>query len=132
MDNILQKIARQLNQYDEASLMSLWEKYAAQVAEFEPTARWEEAALILSMIQAVHWKNQLFNTEFANCQQPVQQGPDNELKNELAAFFSAGQKRREARPGPAEGAAKTSGNVGKGKKSCKVLAFRTRDLREPE
>ena len=61
MEPVLRKLARQLNAYDEASLMALWEKYASEVEEFEPTERWEEAALIFSMIQAVRWKNQLFN-----------------------------------------------------------------------
>ncbi|WP_461209844.1 hypothetical protein [Desulfocurvus sp. DL9XJH121] len=61
MERALEKIARQLLAFDEASLTSLWEKYAAIVQNFEPTKRWEEAATIFGLIQGVRWKNQLFN-----------------------------------------------------------------------
>ncbi|MDR2696634.1 MAG: hypothetical protein LBC79_09695, partial [Deltaproteobacteria bacterium] len=61
MEQMLLRIARQLDALDESSLMALWEKYAAVVAHFEPSRRWEEAALVLSFIQAKRWKNQLFN-----------------------------------------------------------------------
>ena len=44
-----------------ASLLALWDKYAVIVSHFEPTKRWEEAALVFSFIQAKRWKNQLFN-----------------------------------------------------------------------
>lgn len=65
MEELLIKMARQLDNIDEASLQSLWEKYAKIVNSFEPTKRWEEAVLILSFIQAKTWKNQLFNTQWA-------------------------------------------------------------------
>lgn len=65
MEQLLLKMARQIDGLDEASLLSLWEKYATLVARFEPTKRWEEAALVLSIIQAKHWKNQLFNHNWA-------------------------------------------------------------------
>ncbi len=61
MQRMLEKMAARLNEYDEASLMSLWETYAERVYEFEPGRRWEEATLCLCLIQAVRWKNQLFN-----------------------------------------------------------------------
>lgn len=61
MQRMLEKMAAKLNEYDEASLMSLWETYARRVDDFEPGKRWEEAALCLCLIQAVRWKNQLFN-----------------------------------------------------------------------
>jgi len=61
VEKALERMARQLMGYDEASLASLWEKYAARVQHFEPTRKWEEAALILAMIQSMRWKNQLFN-----------------------------------------------------------------------
>ncbi len=72
MEALLNKLARQLDSLDEASLSALWGKYADIVADFEPTKRWEEAALVFSLIQAKRWKNQLFNhhwrkqTEFIN------------------------------------------------------------------
>ena len=65
MQRVLEKMARKLDEYDEASLMQLWQHYAVKVQEFEPTKRWEEAALALCLIQAVHWKNQLFNYHLA-------------------------------------------------------------------
>jgi len=61
VEKILQQLAKKLNEFDEASLMSLWERYAEEVQRFEPSKRWEEAALIFSFIQAVRFKNQLFN-----------------------------------------------------------------------
>ncbi len=63
MEELLKKLAKQLIAIDEASLTSLWNKYYRMVMRFEPTKKWEEAVLILCMIQAVKWKNQLFNTK---------------------------------------------------------------------
>ena len=65
MEQLLIKMARQLDALDEASLSGLWDKYAHFVNNFEPTQRWQEAVLILSFIQAKRWKNQLFNTKWA-------------------------------------------------------------------
>jgi hypothetical protein len=65
MQRVLEKMAKQLNAYDEASLMQLWQQYALRVNNFEPTRRWEEAAIALCLIQAVHWKNHLFNYHLA-------------------------------------------------------------------
>lgn len=61
MEKLLEKIARQLDSIDEASLMALWSKYATITSRFEPTKRWEESCLIFSLIQAKHFKNQLWN-----------------------------------------------------------------------
>jgi hypothetical protein len=61
VERMLQKIAKQLCGFDEASLMELWERYARKVARFEPSREWEEAAIILTLIQGMRWKNQLFN-----------------------------------------------------------------------
>jgi hypothetical protein len=65
MQRVLEKMAKQLNAYDEASLMQLWQQFAMRVNSFEPTRRWEEAAIALCLIQAVHWKNHLFNYHLA-------------------------------------------------------------------
>ena len=70
MEQLLLKLARQLDAMDEASLMSLWDKYAAIVSRFEPTRRWEEAALVFSLIQGKRWKNQLFNQQWAQQARP--------------------------------------------------------------
>lgn len=79
MEQLLLKMARQLDSLDEASLLALWEKYAVIVSHFEPTKRWEEAALVLSFIQAKRWKNQLFNYSWSAQvhpdAQPVPQPP---------------------------------------------------------
>ncbi len=61
MEKELRKLADELNNLDEASLISLWDKYYERVQTFTPSQEWEEDILILSMIQAVRWKNQLFN-----------------------------------------------------------------------
>lgn len=74
MEKLLVRLARQLDAIDEASLMSLWSKYATAVSRFEPTQRWEEAALIFSLIQAKRWKNQLFNYHWAQQSRPAESG----------------------------------------------------------
>ena len=70
MEKMLLRLARQLDGIDEASLMALWSKYATTVSRFEPTKAWEEAALVFSLIQAKHWKNQLFNISGPGRQKP--------------------------------------------------------------
>ncbi|CCH50360.1 hypothetical protein [Pseudodesulfovibrio piezophilus] len=70
LEKALLKLARQINAYDEASLMSLWDKYAEKVANFEPTKRWEESVLIFNLIQSTRMKNQLFNYNWAQSRMP--------------------------------------------------------------
>ncbi|NMC50197.1 MAG: hypothetical protein GYA47_12350 [Desulfovibrio sp.] len=65
MEKVLLRMARQLAAFDEASLMSLWQTYAERVSRFEPSRRWEEAVLVLGMIQGMRFKNQLFNHHWA-------------------------------------------------------------------
>ena len=65
IEKALLKLVRQLNAYDEASLMSLWEKYAERVGCFEPTTRWEESVLMFHFLQSLRLKNQLFNYNWA-------------------------------------------------------------------
>ena len=74
MERMLEKLAKQLNSFDEASILSLWGSFAARVERFEPTQRWEEAALCLCLCQAVRWKNQLFNHHFAASLDPSSAG----------------------------------------------------------
>lgn len=61
MENALKKLAKQLDVYDEASLTAMWDRLAERVGNFEPTKEWEINVLMLGMIQALRWKNQLFN-----------------------------------------------------------------------
>ncbi|WP_319584319.1 hypothetical protein [uncultured Pseudodesulfovibrio sp.] len=82
MEKALLKLARQINAYDEASLMSLWEKYAEKVRHFEPTKRWEESVLVFNLIQSTRLKNQLFNYNWAQSRQPGE-GP---VELDLAAL----------------------------------------------
>ncbi|MBI9078982.1 MAG: hypothetical protein JEY79_04485 [Pseudodesulfovibrio sp.] len=70
IEKALLKLARQINGYDEASLMSLWEKYAEKVRHFEPTKRWEESVLVFNLIQSTRLKNQLFNYNWAQSRMP--------------------------------------------------------------
>ena len=63
MERLLLKIARQLNGLDEASLMALWPQYLERVHDFDGSQDWEEAAIVLSLLQAVRNKNQLFNVK---------------------------------------------------------------------
>lgn len=114
-------MAHQLNRYDEASLMSLWEFYAAQVADFEPSERWQEAVICLCMIQSVYWKNQLFNKELASSLRRGM-GEDDEMKGVLSGIadrFAIKPKK------PAE--TTESKTPISNKKRSKVLVFRKRD-----
>ncbi len=86
MEQFLLKLARQLEALDEASLMALWADYANKVSHFEPTKRWEEAALILSLIQAKRWKNQLFNYQWASQVRPQHADAPNDFDFNLEKF----------------------------------------------
>jgi hypothetical protein len=120
MEHMLLRLARQLDALDESSLMGLWEKYAAIVAHFEPSRRWEEAALALSFIQSKRWKNQLFNYHWARQLQLSQQiqaeGQTSSPEGAAGAGFSL----------DAPVASKIASNTGAEgeKKRCQVLRFR--------
>ncbi|MFT4302509.1 MAG: hypothetical protein QM579_12235 [Desulfovibrio sp.] len=105
MEKLLARLAQQLDTIDEASLMSLWSKYATTTSRFEPTKRWEEATLIFSLIQAKRWKNQLFNFHWSR-QSQGQEGLDPQLPN-LAPDFALETPQE---PAPAQ--------------RCRVLEFR--------
>ena len=107
MEKLLTRLARQLDTLDEASLMSLWRKYATIASRFEPTQRWEEAVLVFSMIQAKRYKNQLFNYYWAQQAQPHEDGPA-PAAQPLAPGFDLMQGQAEA-PAPHR---------------CRVLSFR--------
>ncbi|MFO7727743.1 MAG: hypothetical protein R6X11_05395 [Desulfonatronovibrio sp.] len=100
MEKVLKKLADQLNSLDEASLINLWDKYYERVQKFTPSREWEEDILILSLIQSVRWKNQLFN----HCM--THQAPD-----------KPGEESSSIRPSTGE----------KVKKNAKVLDFRPRE-----
>lgn len=102
MEKMLLKLARQLDELDEASLMALWSKYATQTSRFEPTRRWEEACLVFSLIQAKRWKNQLFNYSW---KQYTATAPKVSQKPETAKFSLEPETTTPA------------------KNSCKILSF---------
>ena len=129
MEKVLLKLARQLNQYDEASLTALWENYAARVEDFEPSERWEEAALILCMIQGVHWKNQLFNTRLAASARRSSGEEDKNLRVGLASIAPKLPDSENSTAQPGSAREKPSG--ASAKKSCKILVFRPRDCGKP-
>jgi len=118
MEQMLLRLARQLDALDESSLMALWEKYAAVVARFEPSRRWEEATLVLSFIQAKRWKNQLFNYHWARQVQ---------LSQQLQAEGQTGSPNDAAESSFNLEASETSdaGSGSKGKR-CRVLSFKPR------
>ena len=100
MEKLLARLAQQLDAIDEASLMSLWSKYATAASRFEPTKR---------------WKNQLFNYYWSRQSRPDAQdpagapeglAPDFEL--ELADVPAANQSDRHE----------------ENARRCRVLAFR--------
>lgn len=116
MERALLKIARQINAYDEASLMDLWEKYAEIVRRFEPTKRWEEAALLFGVIQGMRLKNQLFNYNWALSRRPEEPG-----SIDLAALTAPQRASKasgkdvpaapDAKPGPDKPKAPKTGKV---------------------
>lgn len=107
-------MAQQLNQYDSSSLTSLWDRYAHIVARFEPTKRWEEAVLSFCMIQAVHWKNQLFNCGMIETQQRAEQDRELEkqLRDKLESLSGGRPPADPAKGRTKEGAGKSSSGAG--------------------
>lgn len=104
MEKALLKLARQINAYDEASLMSLWEKYAEKVRHFEPTKRWEEAVLVFNLIQSTRLKNQLFNYNWAQSRLPGDPPVELDLAALTAPEKNAGRPRdpEDGAPEPVE------------------------------
>jgi hypothetical protein len=96
MEQLLARLARQLEALDEASLMALWNKYATMTSRFEPSKRWEEAALIFSLIQAKRWKNQLFNYHWSQQIRAHSRAP---LSNPMPHFSLDGPAEEE-QPAP--------------------------------
>lgn len=98
MEKMLARLARQLDSLDEASLLNLWSKYATLTQRFEPTERWEEAALIFSLIQAKHWKNQLFNFNLSQMSRPAAGKPGSADEQAMLNFgFSLEPKEKDSK-----------------------------------
>ena len=101
MEKMLQRIASQLAEYDEASLLSLWDKYHREVQTFQPTRQWEESVLILCLLQAVRWKNQLFNSKWMEQRNADSEpGDESGLEQEEASGESDADSRSEEGDSP--------------------------------
>ncbi len=109
MEKMLHKLAHQLDSLDEASLMALWSKYATITSRFEPTKRWEQACLVFSLIQAKHWKNQLFNYCWSQQRKPLGGNQAEEPVENMATDFDLESAPPQPEPPRNE---------------CHVLAFR--------
>ncbi len=118
MERVLQKLARQILAYDEASLSALWDQYAGIVQNFEPTKRWEEAVIVLGIIQSVRWKNQLFNYHWKEGTNPTDLAGDLANMESKPLFPNAGKSTAEGLE---------NGNAGNADKRGKVLRFRARE-----
>jgi hypothetical protein len=121
-----------------ASLSALWENYANTVSRFEPTKRWEEAVLAFCMIQAMHWKNQLFNFGLRQSVKEMEQADITsklELLNQLKIFADSGDKETSSKDETVLNKRDETRNnsVGriKQKKRCKVLFFPIRHRDKP-
>jgi hypothetical protein len=66
LENSLNKIAENILHIDEASLISLWDKYKNKVEQFSISPEWQKAVIIFSIINAVRAKNAIFNEKLLN------------------------------------------------------------------
>ena len=77
----LNNIADKILALDEASLVSLWEKYKGRMERFDTSKDWEKAVIIFFIINAVRVKNKIFNEQIQNQQeQPKPPGQKPDLK----------------------------------------------------
>jgi len=120
LEKALLKLARQINAYDEASLIDLFDKYAEQVQAFEPTKRWEEAALILGIVQGMRLKNQLFNYHFAQARIPPKDGGLDFAALTAPAPDAPGRQDDRPPPGENRPSRQTAGGKAKGGKLLKL------------
>lgn len=75
IEKSLNKIAETILHIDEASLTSLWDKYKSRVEQFSPSAEWEKAVIIFSIINAVRAKNAVFNENLLKTNDKHQTNP---------------------------------------------------------
>ncbi|MDD5170200.1 MAG: hypothetical protein PHN75_15395, partial [Syntrophales bacterium] len=61
LEQTLNKMADVILHLDEASLVSLWEKYRARMEQVDINTDWEKSVIIFFIINAVRSKNQLLN-----------------------------------------------------------------------
>jgi len=63
LEKSLDRIAETILSLDEASLVSLWQKYKHRMETFEPSREWERSVIVFFIINAVRAKNQIFNDQ---------------------------------------------------------------------
>ena len=81
LEDSLNKIAGNILCLDEASLMSLWEKYKAKMENFSFSPEWEKAVVIFSIINSVRVKNAIFNERLIK-KQTTEETPPTKNKSE--------------------------------------------------
>ena len=66
LESALEKLAETILNLDEASLISLWDKYKKKMENFDTTREWEQAVIIFFIINSVRVKNHIFNENILN------------------------------------------------------------------
>lgn len=61
IEDVLLKMADRIARLDEASLVSLWNKYRERVENVELSRDWEKAVIVFFIINAVRAKNEILN-----------------------------------------------------------------------
>jgi hypothetical protein len=132
MEKILLKLARQLNQCDENSVMGLWNLYAGKTSAFKPTAGWEEDVLVFCMIQSLHWKNQLFNAGMSSSARRGAGQEEKKLQEELAAFSMKDPvfEGKAVRPDSLRGGRAKAGSSRNKRRACRIIPFQANEQSE--
>jgi hypothetical protein len=77
LEESLNKIAGNILCLDEASLVSLWEKYKTKMENFSFSPEWEKAVVIFSIINSIRVKNAIFNEQLLKNQTHENKPPAN-------------------------------------------------------
>ena len=131
MERLLLKIARQLNGLDEASLMALWPQYLQRVQDFDGSQEWEEATIVLSLLQAVRNKNQLFNVRLA--EKRAAEAPREPKQKDIRPWRQGPRKRPDYGKPPVDNRARKMArdmireHEERAAKSANILQFRPKD-----
>jgi hypothetical protein len=75
MEKALERLAKQILSFDEASLANLREKYRLRIEQFDGTKDWEKAVIIYCLINAVSLKNTLFNENVLKRKKEMEEKP---------------------------------------------------------
>ena len=75
LEDSLNKIAENILYLDEASLMSLWEKYKTKMETFSFSTDWEKSVVIFSIINSIRVKNAIFNEQLLKKKTAEEESP---------------------------------------------------------